>query len=278
MTEKANPRKVDHTISAVEGGWAFTSDVAKVFDTHVRKSIPLYEEFQRMTADMSEWFIQNGSIVYDLGASTGETLFQLQKRHKAKENVRFIGIDNSETMVSQAREKAIADNVQFLHQDVLNMKLGEADLVTSLFTMQFLGLPERTQLLGNVYQCLRNGGALIMAEKILAEEAQFDEMWVELYWDFKKRQGLTDGQILQKARSIRGILRPLTLAENIRLLRVVGFSSIDIFLKWYNFCGFLAVKNTVHPVQFVEYNTHDGAGDGGAFDKDSTLENKCASE
>jgi len=278
MTERVKSRKVDSTISAVEGNWAFTSDVAKVFDTHVRKSIPLYEEFQRMTIEMSEWFIQNGSIVYDLGSSTGETLFQLQKRHKAKENVRFIGIDNSEMMVSQAREKASADNVQFLHKDVLQMKFGEADLVTSLFTLQFLGLPERTQLLEKVYQCLRNGGALIMAEKILAEEAQFDEMWVELYWDFKKRHGLTDGQILQKARSIRGILRPFTLTENIRLLRTVGFDSIDIFLKWYNFCGLLAVKKTVHPAQFMGYGTHDGAGDRGALDKDSTLGNKYASE
>ena len=115
MGEKANYRKVDDMISAVEGSWAFTTEVAEHFDTHVRKSIPLYEEVQRMTTDMSEWFIHNGSTIYDIGSSTGETIFHLQEKHASKENVRFIGIDNSETMVKLAREKVSASNVQFLH-------------------------------------------------------------------------------------------------------------------------------------------------------------------
>ena len=81
-----------------------------------------------------------------------------------------------------------------------------------------------------------------MAEKVLAEEGRFDELWLELHWDFKRRAGLTDGQILQKARSIRGILKPLTLTENIKLLRTAGFYSIEVFFKWYNFAGILAIK------------------------------------
>jgi len=274
MGEEASYRKVDDTISAVEGGWEFTSEVAEHFDTHVHKSIPLYEQVQLMTADMSEWFVHNGSTVYDIGSSTGETIFHLQKKHAFKENVRFIGIDNSEMMVKQARKKVSTNNVQFLHQDVVQTKFEEADLVISLFTMQFLGMPERTQVLRGVYRCLRSGGALIMAEKVLAEEGRFDEMWVELYWDFKKGQGLTDDQILQKARSIRGILRPITLTEQIRLLRRTGFNSVDVFLKWYNFAGILAIKTDISPVQFTGYETIADVGDGSAPQSDFTFGDK----
>ena len=74
MDEKINYDKVDESISAVEGGWEFTSEVAENFDTHVRKSIPLYDEIQQMTVDMSEWFIKDNSVVYDIGSSTGETI------------------------------------------------------------------------------------------------------------------------------------------------------------------------------------------------------------
>ena len=262
MSEKADYKKVDDAISAVEGGWEFTLEVAEQFDTHVRKSIPLYDEIQRMTVDMSEWFIHNGSTVYDIGSSTGETVLHLQEKHASKENVRFIGIESSETMIKKARNKVSANNVQFLHQDVVQTEFKEADLVISLFTLQFLGMPERTQVMRRVYQCLRSGGAVIMAEKILAEEGQFDEMWVELYWDFKKRQGLSDDQILQKARSIRGVLRPVTLTDNVNLLRMIGFTSTDVFFKWYNFAGILAIKTAVSRVQFTEYvaNTHVGNG------------------
>ena len=261
MSEKANHKKVDDAISAVEGGWEFTSEVAEHFDTHVRKSIPLYNEVQRMTVDMSEWFVHNGSTVYDIGSSTGETIFHLQKKHASKEKVRFIGIDNSEMMVKQARKKVPANNVQFLHQDIVQTKFEEADLVISLFTLQFLGMPERMKVLQGIYRCLRNGGALIMAEKILAEEGQYDEMWVELYWDFKKGQGLTDDEILQKARSLRGVLRPLTLTENINLLRTTGFNSLDVFYKWYNFAGILAIKSTARPVQFTGQAAGTDTGD-----------------
>jgi tRNA (cmo5U34)-methyltransferase len=168
--------------------------------------------------------------------------------------------------------------VDFLHQDVVQTEFEEADLFISLFTMQFLSMPERMQVLRRVYQCLRSGGALIMAEKVLAEEGRFNDMWVELYWDFKKGQGLTDDQILQKARSIRGVLRPITLTEHISMLKMIGFNSIDVFFKWYNFAGILAVKTTTGPVQFTGYAADANVGDASAPKSDLNLGGKNAAE
>lgn len=242
MAEEVNYGRVDDTISAIEGGWKFTDNVAENFDAHVRKSIPLYEEIQRMVVDMSEWFVRDGSTIYDIGSSTGETILLLHDKHIAKRNVRYIGIDNSGGMVKQAQKKIAAQNVKFLYKDVLKVAFSEADLVISLFTMHFLSTAERLQMLQKAYQCLRDGGALIMVEKVLAEEGRINDLWTELYWDFKKRQGLKDDQILQKARSLRGILRPFTISENLDQLRMVGFKSIDTFFKWYNFAGILAIK------------------------------------
>ena len=117
-----------------------------------------------------------------------------------------------------------------------------------------------------------------MAEKVLAEEGRFDDLWVELYWDFKKRQGLTDDQILQKARSIRGVLRPLTLTENMKLLRMVGFNSTDVFFKWYNFAGVLAIKTMMHPVWLSGWEANANVGDGSAPESNVTFGDKGAGE
>lgn len=253
MSAELHRGQVDHMITAIEGGWEFNSEVAEHFDTHVRKSIPLYEEFQDMTVNISEWFIHDGSTVYDIGCSTGETIFRLHKKHVSKKGLRFIGIDNSMAMIKQARKKARAKNVSFIHKDIVQTKLEQADLIISLFTIQFLGMEERIQVLKEVYSSLHVGGAFVLAEKVLAEEGRFNDLWIELYWDFKRRQGLTDEEILQKARSIRGVLRPLTPTENMHLLRTAGFECIDVFLKWYNFMGILAIKTNV-PVSSLQEN------------------------
>jgi len=38
------------------------------------------------------------------------------------------------------------------------------------------------------------------------------------------------------------VLIPYRLDENKQLLIRNGFTSLDIFYKWYNFCGIMAVK------------------------------------
>jgi tRNA (cmo5U34)-methyltransferase len=84
--------------------------------------------------------------------------------------------------------------------------------------MQFLTLAERRTLLTRINEGLIEGGGLLIVEKVSAEHSCFEEIWTELYWDFKRRQGFTPEQILEKANSIRGVLKPLTADENIELL------------------------------------------------------------
>ena len=60
-------------------------------------------------------------------------------------------------------------------------------------------------------------------------------------YDFK-RKNLTDSEILDKNTSIRGIMKPLTLKENIDILEHIGFKKIDIFFKKMNFVGIIAIK------------------------------------
>lgn len=238
------PKRVDETITAVPGEWRFDRDVSRAFDSHVRKSVPFYEEIQRMVVELSEYFVRDQSVVYDLGSSTGTTLDLLSNLHAGKEDVQFIGIDLSEFMINEARKKVNRPNVRFYHKNVLDAEFSPpANLMTALFTLQFLTLAERRSLLLRINRSLIEGGGFLFAEKVCAEHSCFEDMWTELYWDFKKRQGLTPEQILEKSNSIRGVLKPLTTEENLDLLRQTGFSRVEVFFKWYNWAGFLAVKH-----------------------------------
>lgn len=243
---KRESRSVDDTISAVPGEWRFDKNVSQAFDSHVRKSVPFYEEIQRMVIELSEYFVRDRSVVYDLGSSTGTTLELLSSAHAGKEDAQFFGFDLSKFMIKEARKKVNRPNVRFRHKNVLDVEFSPpANFVTSLFTMQFLTLAERRVLLARINEGLIEGGGLLIVEKISAEHSGFEDMWTELYWDFKRRQGFTPEQILEKANSIRGVMKPLTVQENFDLLWQTGYSRVDMFFKWYNWAGFLAIKNQI---------------------------------
>ena len=237
-------RPVDDTITAVPGEWRFDENVSKAFDAHVEKSVPFYTELQRMVVELSEYFVRDHSVVYDLGCSTGTTLELLSNSHAGKKDVQFFGFDLSKFMVKEARKKVSRSNVRFFQKNITRVDFSPpADFVTSLFTMQFLTMAERRSLLNRINQGLIEGGGLLITEKVAAEHSCFEEIWTELYWDFKRRQGFTPEQVIEKANSIRGVLKPLSTDENIELLKQTGYSRIEVFFKWYNWAGFLAVKN-----------------------------------
>lgn len=66
---------VDDLITSIPGEWKFDEQVSQHFDTHVRKSVPLYEEVQKAVIEISEWFIRDNSVVYDLGSPLQEKPF-----------------------------------------------------------------------------------------------------------------------------------------------------------------------------------------------------------
>ncbi|HFX2467230.1 TPA: methyltransferase domain-containing protein [Salmonella enterica subsp. enterica serovar Muenchen] len=242
----SNKESVDELITALPGNWRFDHEVVQAFDEHVRRSVPFYDQVQAMISDISEWFVRDGTTIYDLGTSTGETIYRLKDKHKSKKNIRYIGIDNSLPMLEKARIKCGDENIQFLHQNIISVtEFPAAGLITAIYSLQFLPLSERRIVVERVSRDLYEGGAFIIVEKVRAESSYFEDIWLELYWDMKQSSGLNSEQVLSKAKSLRGILIPLTLSENIKILEDSGFVVIDIFMKWYNFVGIVAVKTKI---------------------------------
>src|SRR5688572_9647469 len=50
--------------------FAFNKQVTAVFDDMLDRSVPFYQEIQRMVAELAVDFAQGGTNVYDLGCST----------------------------------------------------------------------------------------------------------------------------------------------------------------------------------------------------------------
>ncbi|MCF6235790.1 MAG: carboxy-S-adenosyl-L-methionine synthase CmoA [Gammaproteobacteria bacterium] len=223
----------------------FGEKTAEVFDDMLDRSVPLYRELQRMAGELANEFAVGGTQVYDLGCSTGTTLHTLCE--SIDKDVTFIGIDNSEAMLAKAEENfkaaGVSEKYQFILDD-LNERLDiqNASVVILNLTLQFVRPLYRELLIRNIYSGLNKNGCLILVEKVLGNDSLFNRQFIKFYYDLKKRNGYSEMEIAQKREALENVLIPYRVDENIELLNKQGFSHVDIFFKWYNFCGFLAVK------------------------------------
>ena len=58
----------------------------------------------------------------------------------------------------------------------------------------------------------------------------------------KLRPKISSNEILRKAQSLRSVMTLNSQAEEIRNLRKVGFKKIEVFFKYLNFIGIIAIK------------------------------------
>ena len=118
-----------------KNNWTFNSKVVKVFDEHVRNSVPLYDLFQKEIASMSVYFSQHNSKIIDIGTSTG-SLINLLVDYNSHRNVSFIGIDVEADMIEECKTRHSEINFQVL--DAVECDYTNASVVTSMLTLQFM--------------------------------------------------------------------------------------------------------------------------------------------
>lgn len=225
--------------------WTFKSkNIAENFDNHVKQSVPLYEETQRMVTEISTFYLRKNDCLIDLGCSTGTMILKINQA--INKDIDFIAIDDSKEMIEICKKNLEKIKTHLINQDIesydfLNIQK-PLSVVTSLYCMQFLNVELRKDIIRKIYQKLRLGGAFILVEKIRSEHSFFNEMQIDLYHDMKMRNGLSPADNVKKSKSLRGVMNPVSIDENRGLLLQAGFSKIDIFFKWHNFVGFIAEK------------------------------------
>ena len=231
--------KVDKKIKSKKYNWSFNKEVSKSFDDHVKKSVPFYEISHNLITSFSSFFLSENSVCYDFGCSTGTLLNKIKKKNKDKK-LKLIGIDNSKSMIQIAKKRN--KDIYFKYGDVLNQKLLKSDLSLCLYTLQFLKPKERQKFINKIYNSLNWGGGLILYEKIRGADARFQDMLNFLYFDYKKENGLSALEILNKENSLRSVMEPYTISANIDFLKRAGFKDIMPISQYLCFIGFLAIK------------------------------------
>jgi tRNA (cmo5U34)-methyltransferase len=235
-------KAVDANIHQHNAGWSF-ENISQDFDSHIRRSIPLYDSGHQLVSVYSDFFLRADSRVYDIGCSTGSMLARIANRHSQKSDLRLIGIDTVADMVAKARETAQGDpRLSFIHGNALDLDLEPAEMVVANYTIQFLPPRVRQQMIDRIYATLTWGGAFIMFEKVRAPDGRFQDYANQVYIEYKLDCGFTEAEVVHKSRSIKGVMEPFSTEGNMDLLHRAGFRDVMTIQKYVCFEGFLAIK------------------------------------
>lgn len=222
--------------------WSFgKAQVASNFDAHIENSVPLYRHSHDLICAFAEFYLNDKALCYDLGCATGRLTARLAARHQ-QATIKAIDIEPDMIAHADATHCHALPNIELLTADITQVEFIPADLMIACYTLQFIKPRLRTSLLNKIYRSLHCGGALLLFEKVITEDAALQEMTALIHTNFKLAQGCTSEQVITKANSLRGVQQPLTTSANKKLLHTAGFTRIFTIMKYLCFEGYLAIK------------------------------------
>src|SRR6478672_11966421 len=182
----------------------------------------------------------------DLGIGTG---YFSERFLNNFPNSRVLGIDGAHAMIelAKARLKSLAARVQFVIGDFRKLQelasgAGTVDVIFSAYALHHLSRTDKEQVLRQVVELLVPGGWFVNADLIVADSPELESHLQEIrIAGIVERARGSDNRFADSA-STRGFLanleknerdQPLTLAEDLALLRTSGLKNVSAFWLEY---------------------------------------------
>lgn len=226
-------------------GFRFDESVAAVFPDMIQRSVPGYSTVIAISGVLAEQFSQPGTNIYDFGCSLGATTLAMAQ-NLAPNHCDIIAVDNSRAMLDRLRQtldqQTLPVPVQLRCEDICETEVSNASIAALNFTLQFVDLSQRLDLLQRIHAGMRPGAVLILSEKICFAEPALNKMFTDLYHDFKRTQGYSDLEISQKRTALENVLVPETLEQHRARLNDAGFTRVAVWFQCFNFISLVAFK------------------------------------
>jgi len=230
---------------AATSGFRFDEKVVKIFPDMISRSVPGYELVVPLIGMLARRFAQPDSNIYDLGCSLGAASLAMALAVKA-EGVAIIAVDNSAAMVERCRqlvaESGATTPVEVRLENMLDTRIENASVVVLNFTLQFLDRGQRQGLIDRIAAGLRNGGALIISEKICFADEREQKDQTDWHHDFKRTQGYSELEIAQKRNALEDVLQPDTETRHIERLIRAGLNNPRRWFQCFSFASYIAFR------------------------------------
>ena len=218
------------------------------FDKHIQQSIRGYDNLMEDVVSLSRYFVEDDTNIVDIGCSTGKlTKAMMEYNSDHSPAAQYFGVEVADGFVQDLKDRRLElntagfNNVEFVMKDIRKFQFSNCNLVTSIFTLQFMPKKDRKKVVQNIYHGLNEGGAFIFAEKTICESALVQDMITFNYYDYKRKSFDTE-DIMDKEKTLRNIMKPLTWKDLELMVSFAGFKTVQPFWRNHSFVGALAIK------------------------------------
>jgi tRNA (cmo5U34)-methyltransferase len=218
------------------------------FDKHIQQSIRGYDNLMEDVVSLSRYFVEDDTNIVDIGCSSGKnTKAMMEYNSDHSPTAQYFGVEVADGFVQDLKDRRLElntagfNNVEFVMKDIRKFQFSNCNLVTSIFTLQFMPKKDRKKVVQNIYHGLNEGGAFIFAEKTICESALVQDMITFNYYDYKRKSFDTE-DIMDKEKTLRNIMKPLTWKDLELMVSFAGFKTVQPFWRNHSFVGALAIK------------------------------------
>ncbi len=228
-----------------QGPFQFNEAVAEVFPDMLKRSIPGYAASILTIGSLARRYVRPETRCFDLGCSLGAAT--LAMRHNISEpGCRIQAIDSSIAMIRKCRKAIVDDDasvpVELVAGDVREAEIENASMVVMNYTLHFLPVADRNDLIAKVFEGMNAGGVFVLSEKIVDDDSDIEKLLVDLHHEQKKRNAYSDSEISRKREAIENVLVPESLPTHETRLTNAGFSHVGVWLRYFNFISLVAIK------------------------------------
>lgn len=214
---------------------------AENYDRDILNTIPYYDEVYNQIVDVVSTAFFNKAVSWlDIGCGTGK----MAKVAFEQCNVeKMTCTDISSDMLEVAKQKISFSGVEFLKLPIEEINYdSQFDVITSILVNHYMTYEERMIAVRNCYHALKEKGTFITFENF----APCDEAMKNLYLKRWKKYQYSKGKSIKECEKHLSRYSteyfPITIQEQIKILRDCGFMGVEIFLCSYMQVGILARK------------------------------------
>lgn len=221
-----------------------TSQKAMNYDKNVHKTHELYPLFLKETLKLIKAINENPQKWLDTGGGTGELINQAKHLFP---NTDFILVDPSEAMLSVAQDKFKENGelaIEYIQKgtEELDFKAPTFDVITAILSHHYFNENMRKKATMKCFDILKKEGVYITFETMKPETERGIKIGLDRWYKDQRENGKTEEEAQKHIRRYGKELFPITINEQINLLKQIGFSTVEVFWISGMQAGFYAIK------------------------------------
>lgn len=214
---------------------------AENYDRNILNTIPYYDEVYNQIAEIvSTIFLDKAVSWLDIGCGTGK----MAKTAFEQCNVeKMICTDHSSAMLEAAKQKIGFSSVEFLKLPIEEINYdSQFDVITSILVNHYMTYEERMIVVRNCYLALKEEGIFITFENFAPCDETMEKLYLKRWERYQSSKGKSRKECEKHLSRYNTEYFPITIQEQIKILRDCEFMSVEIFWCSYMQAGILAKK------------------------------------